>query len=460
MVQILLTKYWVLAHLLVTAGTLCFDPSPSAMTGVWCAASLFIMMFTLPPILKGESFWLARTRVSQAIRKDVFLYAALLAMLYVGVQLLNGPRELVYEPELKRWLFEAPTFAGFPSSINPELGKPFFAGLVGGLACVVAIRSVLPRKQRLYLLIGMGCLTGVLALGGYLFALITGSAPTFAWLGTPFEAGMLWWLVLCVNLGIALEAFLERHHKTLIWSLAVAFVNLLGAMFFGSLLAMLMVALVVVLYVPFAVVLVKGSGNYPRILWNCVLLLPVLFGILIGLALKPGIEVATFFDMEAWQAGAATFGDQWAFRSGLALEVFEKNPMLGVGPEGLQHYAPFCLEGKLDWSLWRSGGTAWSCDFLRLFATCGLMGTLLLLIPGGMLLGRCMMRWVDYRQHVASSRHVSYSYRYLFVLIGSLVGVLGILIASWFGTPLHTPAVLCLFLIVCACMGGWMPRRR
>ena len=35
-----------------------------------------------------------------------------------------------------------------------------------------------------------------------------------------------------------------------------------------------------------------------------------------------------------------------------------------------------------------------------------------------------------------------------------------IFLTALFGTPLHVPAVLCAFLIVCACMGGWMPRPR
>ncbi len=460
MVQILLTKYWVLAHLLVTAGTLCFVPSPSAMVGIWCAVSLLIMMFSLPPILKGESFWLARMRVAQTVRKDVFLYAALLATFYLGIQLLNGPRELLYEVELKKWVFAAPPCRGLPSSIDPSSGASFFAGLIGALACAFAIRMVLPRKQRLYLLVAIGILTGSLAIGVYITSLLTETLPAIVCLERAFEMGLLWWLMLCVNLGIALEAFLERRKSTLLISLLVVFLNILGSMLFGSLLVMLFVAIILLVYIPFVLILVKGSGNYPRMLWNCVLLLPVIFGVLLGFVLKPGIDVMTFFDLESWRTAIASFADQWSLRSGLALEVFQNNPMLGVGPDGLRHYAPFCLEGNVEWSLWRSGGAEWSCDFLRLFASCGLMGTILLLIPGGMLLGRCLMRWTEYHQTVRSARHISYSYRYLFVLVGSLVGVIGILIASWFGTPLHTPAVLYAFLIVCACMGGWMPRRR
>ena len=96
------------------------------------------------------------------------------------------------------------------------------------------------------------------------------------------------------------------------------------------------------------------------------------------------------------------------------------------------------------------------CDFLRLLAERGMVGALLLLLPGCALIGRCLMRWTEFRQ----DRRHRYSLRYVFVLAGSVVGVLAALVASFFGTPLHTPAVLCAFVIVCACMGGWMPRPR
>ncbi len=460
MIQILLTKYWVLAHLLVIAGTLCFDPTPSVVVGLWGVATVLIMTLCLPPILKGESFWMARQRIALSLKRDVLLYAAGLAVLYVGIQLLNGPRELVYAAELKRWIFSDPACPGLPSSVGPAAGVSFFVGLLGGVGGALVVRNALPRKQRLLLLIGLGCLTGLLALGGILVQLCTGTAPAFAWFGDAFSAGMLWLLMLCVQLGLVLETFLEHHRKMLITSLTVASFNLLGCLVFGSIVAVLMTLVVLVLYLLFSAVVIRGSGLYPRFVWFCGLWLPILLCIGIAVSVRSFEAVAQLFDVTLWGEQVSAFTQQWSLRSGLALDVFGKNPMLGVGPDGLTHFGPACLNGKLEWSLWRAGGTAWSCDFLRLLATCGLMGTVLLLIPGGVMLGRCMMRWVEYYQHSPASRHHQYSLRYLFVLIGSLVGVVCMLVAAWLGTPLHSPAGLCIFLLVCACMGGWMPRRR
>lgn len=457
MVRLLLTKYWVLAHLLVTAGTLCFVPRLSVGLGLWLASSLLLMVLCLPPVLKGESFWMARVRVGQALRKDVVAWAGLLGVLYVGLQLFNGPRVLAYASELRRWVFSPPPMPFFPSSIERGAGETFLVGLLGALACALAVRCALPRKQRLFALIGLGLLTGLVAVGGVGVACVTGETPSFAWFGGGYDVSVLWLLMLCVCFGVAGEAFLEGRVGTFVVALAAACVNELG-LFAAGHAALLGVSVpVVVIWLAFSVFAVRASGRFPRLLWHCAMLLPPLFVAGIGLALVPGAEaVRAGLGTSEWSRAMETFASQWSFRAGLSLQVLGMNPMLGVGPEGFGEMARFYLKGRLDWSLWKTGGTALPCDFLRLLTERGMVGGLLLLLPGAAMLGRCLMRWVEFRQ---DTRH-HYSLRYVFVLAGSLLGVLCVLLASLVGTPLHTPAVLCVFLTVCACMGGWMPRAR
>ena len=75
MIRILLTKYWVLAHLLLVAGTLCFVPNLSAWFALWAAGSLLLFARFLPPVLKGEGFWAARTRVDRAMGGDILTWS-------------------------------------------------------------------------------------------------------------------------------------------------------------------------------------------------------------------------------------------------------------------------------------------------------------------------------------------------------------------------------------------------
>jgi hypothetical protein len=456
-IRILLTKYWVLAHLLVTAGTLCFNPTPSAGLALWSALSLLLMVLCLPPVFRGESFWIARQRVASVMRGDAVLWMSLVAVLYVGCQVLNEPRVLEYAPELKRWVFSPPPLSLFPSSINGASGVPLFVGLVTGLSMAVAVRCALPRKQRLVALLGVAALTGVVALFGAIQTFVTGALPTFAWLGGPYDAGALWLLVSCVALGIVGEAFLEAHRRTLIVAFSVACLNLFGVFAFGSAFLVSLATILVVAWCFFALIAVRASGRHPRFVWRCVLLLPPLFAVGLGLILTPGAEtLRPELHLSQWGEALERFWAQWGFRASLAMDVFGANPMLGAGPDGFEQSARFFVKGALSWSYWKSGGTALPCDFLRLLTATGMMGTLLLLLPGGAMLGRCLMRWVEYRQ--SNRRH--YSLRYIFIFIGSFIGVVCVLLASLFGTPLHSPATLGVFLLTCACMGGWMPRPR
>lgn len=457
MIRILLTKYWVLAHLLVTAGTLCFNPMPSVGMALWCAVSLLLMLLCLPPVFKGESYWLARQRVTLAMRGDAVFWMALVALAYVGMQLLNGPRTLEYASELKRWVFSAPPVRCFPSSITPCAGIPWLTGLISGLAIAVAVRCALPRKQRLVALMGMGMLSGVLALWGVVATLVTGQVPAFEWLGGTYDAGMLWFLFGCVSLGIVGEAFLESHSRTMGIAFAVAFLNVFGAVAFGAVFPAVLTMLLVLGWTAFALIAVQASGRPLRFFWRSVLLLPLFFAVGFGLILSPGAEVVRpELQVSQWSEALQQFWAQWTFRADVAMDVFTSHPMLGAGPDGFAQYGRFFVKGALEWSYWKSGGGHLPCDFLLLLTSCGMMGTLLLLLPGGAMLGRCLMRWVEYRQGVR--RH--YSLRYIVVFAGSFVGVIGMFLASCFGTPLHSPAVLGGFLLVCACMGGWMPRLR
>lgn len=456
MVRVLLTKYWVLAHLLVIASTLCFAPVLSAGAGLWASVSLLLMMLCLPPILKGESFWLARSRVANVLRGDPLFWCLLLVTFYVGTPLFNGPRDLIYSVELRRWIFTDPLFKFFPASIKLGEGVPFFCGIVGGLTAAVAVRVALPRRHRLYTLIGLACLGGILAMGSVAFSLITGLAPTFDWLGGTYAASTLWILLFSVSLGIAGEAFMEGRIREMAVALGVAFANQFGLFAFASALPLVLGIVITIVYLFFAVFAVRAAGRYPRVLWRSVLLLPMCFGAGLGLALAPEGCGMAYLNTELWAERLAAFSSQWGLRADLAFKVFGTNPMLGTGPDGFEHMARFFLKGSQNWALWRSGGTGLPCDLFVLLVERGMMGSLLLILPGAAMLGRCLMRWVEYRQSVRKR----YSLRYIFVLMGSLLGVVVTLALSFAGTPLHSPAVLCFFLVVCACMGGWMPRPR
>ena len=464
MIRILLTKYWVLAHLLLVAGTLCFVPNLSAWFALWAAGSLLLFARFLPPALKGEGFWAARARVDRAMGRDVLLWSGLLAALYVAIALFNGPRDFVLDLNSinlmdlsvkPKWCFTDPPMSFAPSAVNPAEGIPFFVGLLCGLACALAVRAALPRGQRLLALVGVGVLSG-------LAALVAALVPAFwglDWLGGAEGAAALWLLLFCVCLGAAGEAFLRSRKVLCAVAWGAACLNVLGVFAFGGTLAVVFAGVAAVVWAFCVAFAARVSGRKPSAVWGVLSLLPIAAAAFVGLALAPdGHGWGTLFGHGALSASGEAFSSQWGFRQALAFDVLDLNPMLGVGPNGLAHFAELVLDPADPgaWELWRSGGGALPCDLTRLLVERGLLGAILILLPGIALLGRCAARGIA----LAQVRTRRLDYRYCFVFVGSLLGVVSMLVFSVIGAPLHAPAPLCAFLIVCACLAGWLPRPR
>lgn len=452
MMQVLLTKYWVLAHLLVTAGTLCFFPEAVGLA-VWAAAATLLAVLLLPPVMHGEGFFAARARVWRIFSHDAFVYASLLAAIYLGVQLLNAPRESLFDPELRRWVFSPAPLPLFPSSLD-GCGGGLLTGLLGGVTAAAAIRAVLPRRQRVVLLAGLALIVGT---AGVCVAFLDGGFLTdisvfgrSAWALTAFLMG-------CVGLGVTAEMFLEGHRKMLAAALVAVFLDFAALSALASHVLLVVALFVLVLWIVFVPLAVRLGARFPKMLWIVALLLPPLAGFGLGLSADGAFAAVTdLFSPESLSAPLADFWEQWAFRCGLAADVFGSEPMLGIGPEGFGEAARFYVKGRQNWALWNAGGSGVPCDFMLLLAEQGMVGTLLVLLPGASLIGSMLMGAVE----VLQDRRSRYSYRYVFVLFGSLVGVVGVLLFSLIGTPLHAPLTLCVFLTVCACLTGWLPRRR
>ena len=460
-----MTKYWVLAHLLLVAGTLCFVPNLSAWFALWAAGSLLLFARFLPPVLKGEGFWAARARVERTMGRDVLTWAGILAVLYVGIALFNGPRDFVLDlssfnvldlSAKPKWRFTDPPMAFAPSAVLPAEGVPFFVGLLCGVACALAVRAALPRSQRLLALVGVGLLAGLVAV----FALVApGLAEGLPWLGGMEGATALWVLLFCVCLGVTGETFLRRRGCLCAVALAAACLNILGVFAFGGTLAIMLAGMVTVLWFVCAGFAARVSGRKLAVLWGGALSAPIVVAAFAGFFLVPGgRDFGALFGHETLSTSWEAFSTQWSFRQALAFDVLDLNSMLGVGPNGLAHFAQQVLDANdaSAWELWRSGGNALPCDLTRLLVERGLLGALLILLPGIALLGRCAVRGIA----LSRLRTRRLDYRYCFVFVGSLLGVVLMLVFSVIGAPLHAPAPLCAFLIVCACLAGWLPRPR
>jgi hypothetical protein len=416
-------------------------------------------MFALPPIYKGESFWSARERVKLAFCKDPLFWSALPILFFLFAQLFN-PRgsELIgaYNPGLKKtvWEYAPAKTEWLPASFEPfsedATGGMLFVALLVGITCALVIRCALPRKQRLALLIGLALLSG-----GYGFLFTCFGSSILPALGD-IERGVLFVLMLCVSLGIAIEHFLEHRLSLCVWGLAGAVLNGFALMALGSPLTAVIGLAVIVIYICFSISMVMGKGRGKRFVWAVILILPMLLGPGLGLAVTKTTGPWSLITNEyARQEMYAQYDEQWTFRTDAAVDLSREHLLLGQGSDAFDYLVPLQLKGKKMWRKWEAAEGLPS-DIFTFLLEQGFVGIILFFLPFIVLLIQTLMTLVEYAQN----RHMHYSLRYVFIAITSAIGLVVAFAMTTFATPLHSPIVLCAMFIVFATLRGWLPRKR
>lgn len=453
MSRLLFTKYWMLAHIFMSAGILSFSRSLTLGFAIWAVGTMLIAMFYLPPILKGESFWIARQRVKNRFAVDAVLWMGLAAVLYLLCQLYNA-RGLTRIFVEGRWEYPPARATFLPSAIAPfegdAPGVTFVAALAVALVCAVLVRCALPRKQRLALLLGLSYLTGA-------FAITTFFCPTWSRTIVPaFEGSLLWFLMFCVSIGIVVEHFLEKRKEICIWALVGAGLNIFGLMCHGTPGIAMFGLVLVIFYFFFALFIVYGSHVGVRSLWTTILIVPVVLSAGLGLALEKNEGPwYSFTHTKEWSEDISMKMDRWSFRNEVAGKILDKSVFYGHGPDAFKKLGASTIKGSSNWKKWKAE-TEQPNDFMQFLIEQGLFGTLLILLPILAMIGRCLLRLMEYLQ----SRRHHYSIRYVFVAVGASIGLLTTFLAAFVGNPFHTPFLLCTFTIVLSTLSGWLPRKR
>ncbi len=410
-------------------------------------------MFYLPPILKGESFWIARQRVKQRFSVDSVFWMGLVAILYLLVQLFNE-RSSTRIFVNGHWEYGPAKAAFLPSSISPFEGEAwgvvFLVSFAVSIVCVVLVRCALPRKQRLALLIGVSYLTGFYALLSIVFG---AWAKTIA---SSLEGATLWMLMFSVSLGIVVEHFLEKRKEICVWALVAAALNVLGLMCCGTPGMAMFGVLLTVFYAFFSMFIVSGSHVGIRSLWMIILIVPIVLSVGLGLALgKDKGPWHYFTHTDRWSNEITQSFDRWSFRNEVAGKVLNKSVFYGHGPDAFKRVGPSTIKGSSNWKKWKAE-TEQPSDIMQLLIEQGLFGFLLVILPILAMIGRCLLRLMEYIQ----SRKHYYSIRYVFVAIGASIGLLTTITMTFVANPLHTPIVLGCFLVVLSTLSGWLPRKR
>ena len=173
------------------------------------------MVLMFPPRRRQETAEQARARVRRQLMRDPILYLGFGLLLFVGVQVLNGPCRLVFNDLTEAWTFAPPPFPGLPFCVNRgEAGQAFF-WFATALAAVLAVRHGLSRRAKVLLLDVLSLSRALLSLLGLLqyataaegmFWVIPLPARFFATFSYPNQAAAFFSLMFLVSGGLLIAA--------------------------------------------------------------------------------------------------------------------------------------------------------------------------------------------------------------------------------------------------------------
>lgn len=461
--QILLTKYWVLAHLLILAGIQLGVPTLTGklMPFVWASLSAFLVALLLPPVRQGETFLMARARTGMQLLKDAFFPLILLGGVFLLIQSCNNGRELVFQEDIGKWVYSLPRHPGLPSSVPSVRGVLIALAFFSAFFLTQIQRIALVRKTRAFFLIGFSFIGGILAASTFIRLLCAEAAQVIVPWGffSIQAAGVFHVILFCVSFGCVAEFFLEKKQSLCVLSFVAFVLNFLGGLLSFSMVVISLTLVLNVLAFLLLLFLIRSAKNgtmlvpVASLLIGCTLPVAVVF---VLLPQSPGI--CALFLPEVWTEAFSTYWDNWLFRIGLAWEIWLKQPFLGVGLGGYTHFSPHLLQTAKEWAMFKVDPASAGNDFVQFLCENGVVGFLLLLLPVLMLIGRCLSAWVAFVQ--GKSRNHEVSYRYLFLFIGSLIGLFVVFVLSLVGTPFHEPGVLFAAIVVLGCLSSWMPALR
>ncbi len=465
-----LPKFAVLLHLLLVVVYVACARAGADLPGHYLPLLLLIpalleVTLLFPPQRRDETPLEARGRVSREVMRDPLFGLGLALMCYVAIQAINGPRALIFDVDVNRWLVSAPPADGLPSSMNrTEAARALY--WVGTIwASLLAIRHGLSRKAGLRFLDALATISGLLALLG-LAQYATGTSKAF-WhldMGRAFfatfnhaaQAGVFFAMMALASGGLLISSAATKSTRTRKWRVGIVMLlNALGASFTlipGAIL-LAWIGLLVVLGYGLAYLLPKlESAGRVRLFSSVVIAIGIL-AFLNWVAYPENRVRQQLVSMLDGERAEPSMKTERRILRRAALAVWREHPFYGVGFGGLRHQIGRHLRDD-DWEHLHSESPKTSHhDGLEFLCEFGLVGCSLLM--GGIVL----LLWPLYQrvrtalrrlQHPDNTR-ISVLHRLPPTFVATSAGLLGAVFLGAFYLPFHNLLVLltwCLLLAI------------
>lgn len=412
----LLSKIVVPLHLAIIVAYLAWaQPGPDSIASYlplsFLCLGLLEVMLLFPSARRGEDVDFARERVCTEIKEDPVLHIGLLGMAFALLQVLNGPRQLVYVRARHAWEYTSGHIEGFPACLDMLLSAQGLFLVVTVLLALLAVRRSMGRNGRTLLVEFIVAVATVLGLYGlYLYARtpfydelggkILEAPETFATFSSKTEAGAFFLMNSCAAFGFLFKELVresgedeEDRGKFRARVLFFAFVVNVGATLFTLSclsIALLFAVLILLAVYTFVFVIKNSPGELSLSSFAAVVILIAAVGFLHFVA-YPENRIhdctARIFSGE-WRTGEEK-AEQAVLKSA-AWRMAGDNIVGGVGKScyGIESGFPkYVLEEEWE-SVKDPDARHYLCgnDFAQLLAEQGAVGAVLFLSPFVMML--------------------------------------------------------------------------
>lgn len=406
----------------------------------------------------------ARHRVWTSSVLDPLLYVGLFLFLLLLISGLNSGCKLVYQLDTGYWEMGRPPASWLPFSV--KAGPAYLAAAVALSVFLgaVIIRHALTRTPKRRILQSLAIVSGVIALIRCVpYFKLTEIQDVFLRTTAADSCGVVFGFWSICSLGLFENP--EIEHTTAWWRHFLfvfgVFANLLGMLFFASVLSAGIGALIFL--VAFILRLFFSRGKVPAssILKTIVLSLLIIGGTfsLLRFIYPDNPVTHKIASLYKWEETSKIWTEQLPARSGAAMTMFQDHMWCGVGVEGYGEFVGLTIKKDSGWKPFRQDRGAVRNDYVQLLAEYGLVGCGILLSTLVVLLAP-----VFYRSHLyltlVTSKKMKGEYPFPPEAATGLAAVVFAGLAAGFGNPFRAPALVLSCIFVLSALPVFLPRKQ
>jgi hypothetical protein len=426
---------------------------------LWLSLGAVLAMLAYPGLRQGETLARARMRVVHDFFSDPVLYAGVAFLFLLWLQWLNGPRPMVFDEELQKWVFGPAPKAGLPLfCIDRDEAFEMLLWFVPLYAIVLVIRNGFARTQKMELLRLLVANAGLVAVFGVVQFLsgshrIYGVTPLkvhfFAAFGYQNHAGAYFVLSGVLTAGLLLRSFLKKDEREeRLWLICGLAVIVMAGLFCKSRTAIGMIAVLSAAGVLYGFKRLKARFS-----------LQGRAGVLVCLALFLGVAVYAFWvvpgnlvreelERTTTEEVALRVGIEEAPARAAAWRIWQDHPWFGTGGWGFRRFLPLYMPPPAG-SAYSPGAANVHMDPLQFLTEFGAVGA-------GILLGTVLLMVWPIREKLAEFRKPDSQDRPWLMRVPPLglalvAGPLLTVIHSMFDLPFRSPAIFWMWAALLAC---------